>query len=219
MKIAILFALLASTTSAIAENTESVNTGKGFYLGGGAGASRYSITLTNSSYDYSDPDNPTLIFESSELEDSDSGGIWYAGYQINKIIAVEAGYTDYGNFSKTIFAKNYSQSPESFSVYANIGYTFLNGQLRPFGIAGLGYLKKNQSQAYDRLNFKEDFATLHVGFGVDYYPTILRGLGFRLSFSDDVHVESAYSDSGGASEKDSLWQNYSLLYAGIQFKF
>lgn len=220
MKVAIIFALLlVSTATAIAEKSANVNSDKDFYIGGGAGVSRYSITLSNSTYDYSDPDDPSLMFNASRLEDSDTGSFWYAGYQINKIFSVEAGYTDYGDYSEIIYAKNYLQSPESFSVYANIGYPFLNGQLRPFGIVGLGYLKRNQSPAYDQLNFNEDFATLHIGFGVDYYPTDLRGVGFRLSFSDDVHVENAYSSSGGASESDSLWQSYSLLYAGIQFKF
>ena len=62
MKKAILFALLVSTATAIAESPVSIKSDKGFYIGGGVGASRYSITLNNSTYDYSDPDNPTLIF-------------------------------------------------------------------------------------------------------------------------------------------------------------
>ncbi len=160
-----------------------------------------------------------FTFEASELEDSDSGNLLYAGYQFNKIIAVEAAYTEYGNFSKIIFAKQYSQTPESLAVYANAGYTFLNGQLRPFGIGGLGYLNRNQSRAYDRLGFKGEFVTLHLGFGIDYYPTVLRGLGFRLSFSDDMYVESDYTYTGSTTETDSLWQNYSLFYAGVQYKF
>ena len=55
-KSAVVLFVLASTTSVMAEkassvNTASVNTGKGFYLGGGAGSSRYLITLYESSYD------------------------------------------------------------------------------------------------------------------------------------------------------------------------
>ena len=218
-KTAVVLVLLASATSAMAEKAVSVNTGKGFYFGGGGGSSRYLITLSESHYDYSDPDNPSFTFEASELEDSGSGSLWYAGYQFNKIIAVETAYTNYGEFSKIIFDKNYSQSPESFSIYANAGYTFFNGQLRPFGIGGLGYLKRKQSRAYDRLNFDETLLTLHFGFGIDYYPAVLRGFGFRLSFSDDMHLESEETNNGSSSDRDSLRQNYSIFYAGLQYKF
>ena len=218
-KLAVILILMAGASSVMSEEVVRENTGKGFYIGGGAGSSRYLITLSESRYDYSDPDNPSFTFEASELEDSDSGNLLYAGYQFNKIIAVEAAYTEYGNFSKIIFAKQYSQAPESLAVYANAGYTFLNGQLRPFGIGGLGYLNRNQSRAYDRLGFKGEFVTLHLGFGIDYYPTVLRGLGFRLSFSDDMYVESDYTYTGSTTETDSLWQNYSLFYAGVQYKF
>ncbi|MFV9616651.1 MAG: outer membrane beta-barrel protein [Gammaproteobacteria bacterium] len=218
-KTAAILILIASTTSVMSDEAVSVNTGKGFYIGVGAGSSSYLITLSESRYDYSDPDNPDFTFEASELEDSDSGRLLYAGYQFNKIIAIEAAYTKYGNFSKVIFSKEYSQAPDSIAIYANAGYTFFNGQLRPFGIGGLGYLERNQSQAYDRLGFKEELVTLHLGFGVDYYPTVLRGLGFRLSFSDDMYVESKYSYTDSTTDADSLWQNYSLFYAGVQYRF
>lgn len=224
---AIIFIFLVSASATAVKVEEVViekdvaieNKGKGFYLGAGIGQSRYHITLTESRYDYTDPDNPSFSFEAQALEQRDSGSLWYGGYQFNKIIAVEAAYTDYGDFSKILFDKNYSQSPESFSVYANAGYTFLNGQLRPFGIAGLGYLKRNQSVAYDRLDFKPSLVTLHYGVGVDYYPTVFKGVGLRFAYSADMHLESAFNDSGSVYAEDFLWHNYSLLFVGVQYKF
>ena len=217
-KTAAILILIASTTSVMSDEAVSVNTGKGFYVGVGVGSSRYTVTRSGSSCIQRNS-NLICTLNESELEGRDSGSLLYAGYQFNKIIAVEAAYTKYGDFSKVINGMEYSQAPASFAVYANAGYTFFNGQLRPFGIGGLGYLNRNQSRDYDRLGFNEDSVTLHLGFGVDYYPAALRGFGFRLSFSDDLYVESDYHYTDTTTDTDSLLQNYSVLYAGVQYKF
>ena len=203
-----------------AENTSSPvkeNTGEGFYLGAGFGASLYNLTLAHSEYQL---ENDTGTFDAADLKENDTGYLFYAGYQINKIIGVEASYTDYGTFSKEKFNKVYSQTPKSMAVYANAGYTFLNGQLRPFGLLGLGYLQKNQSKDYDHLEVKDNIATLHYGVGVDYYPTSLKGLGFRASFTGDTYAEGSYKAvDDNITETTSLWQNYGLFYIGAQYKF
>lgn len=217
-KISAILILVASTTSVMSEEAVSVNTGKGLYIGAGVGSSRFTVSRSESSCIQLNS-NLICTLNESDLEDRDSGSLLYAGYQFNKIIAVEAAYTEYGDFSKVINGIEYSQAPTSFAVYANAGYTFFNGQLRPFGIGGLGYLNRNQSRDYDSLGFNEDFVTLHLGFGVDYYPAALRGFGFRLSFSSDLYPQSDYHYTDTTADTDSLLQNYSVLYAGVQYKF
>jgi len=212
--------LITVSTSIISTGLSGSPSGEGFYMGTGAGVSSNVAILLEGNYNYSDPDNTTYTFSSSSLDDSDVGYMVYAGYQINKIIAVEAAYTDYGNFKVTKYAKEYSQSPNSFAVYANAGYMFLDNQLRPFGNIGLGYLQKNQSRAYDRLDFQKDTATIHSGIGVDYYPSVLEGVGFRAAFSGDTAVDNVYTvNDNNTSESQTLWQIYSLFYVGVEYKF
>jgi hypothetical protein len=143
------------------------------------------------------------------------GYLFYAGYQFNKIIGVELSYIDYGRFEY----KRYYQEPKAVAVYANAGYTFLNGQLRPFGNLGLGYLKQNQSDRY--YDFKDKFVTMHIGLGGEYYPKALQGVGFRAAAEADVYVDrvSVVDDDNNERSTQPLWEEYVLFYAGIQYKF
>ncbi|WP_345974629.1 outer membrane beta-barrel protein [Sulfurimonas sp. HSL3-7] len=193
---------------------ETPNDGSGFYIGAGFGISGYYATFFDNSYNMDDPDN-TYVVSASKLNDNDAGYLLYAGYQINKIIGVEFSYTDYGRFEY----KKYHQEPKAVAVYANAGYTFLNGQLRPFGNLGLGYLKQNQSDRY--YDLKDKFATVHFGIGGEYYPTVLKGLGFRAAMEGDVYVDrvTAVDEDTNKRSTESLWQEYYLFYAGVQYKF
>jgi hypothetical protein len=193
---------------------ETPNDGSGFYMGAALGASGYYATFFDSSYNMDDPDD-TYVVSASSLNDTDVGYLLYAGYQINKIIGVEFSYTDYGRFEY----KKYYQEPKAVAMYANAGYTFLNGQLRPFGNLGLGYLNKNQSDRY--YDLEEKFVTMHFGIGGDYYPTVLKGLGFRAAMETDVFVDkvTAVDEDTDKRSTESLWQEYVLFYAGVQYKF
>lgn len=195
----------------------AVNSGEGFYAGGGFGSSGYLVAFTENTYSLDNPENTNAV-DTESLSDSDVGYLFYAGYQINKIIGVEASYTDYGRFQVENI-DGYYQEPKVAAFYANAGYTFLNGQLRPFGHLGLGYLQQNQSDRY--FDFKDDFVTFHMGLGVDYYPTVLRGLGFRAAFTGDMYVDSvrAVNKDTNQTSNQSLWQDYSLIYVGIGYKF
>ena len=220
MKRVISTALLVVLSTSVMSTEALSPNGKGFYVGVGAGYSSNTLFLTEGNYNYSDPDNPTYTFSSSSLDDNDVGYMLYAGYQINKIIALEVAYTNYGHFAVRKFAKEYAQSPNSLSVYANAGYMFFNNQLRPFGNIGLGYLQKNQSSSYDRLDFDKEIVTIHSGIGVDYYPTILKGIGFRAAFSGDTAIDSVYTvNDNNTTESKTLWQAYNLFYLGIEYKF
>lgn len=212
----VLMSLVGSLllVSSVSAQEETIDDGRGFYIGAGLGASGYFASFFDSSYRLDDPDN-TYVIKGSSLSDTDIGYLLYAGYQINKIIGVEASYTDYGRFEY----KKYYQEPQAVALYANAGYSFLNGQLRPFGNLGLGYLKQNQSDRY--YDIKDKFVTMHMGLGGEYYPTVLKGLGFRAAFEADVYVDrvTAVDEDTNVRSTQSLWEEYFLFYAGIQYKF
>lgn len=206
-----------------------VNTGKGFYIGLGVGVGSYGVSLTDGDY-YIDDDgsNSASNIKGDDLDgldDSSSTAIDYAGYQFNKIIAVEASYTNHGSYSGEIeLNKGFKKNPKSIAVYANAGYTFFNGQLRPFGVLGLAYIDTNQSKAYDLIDVDDTAVAMHIGGGVEYYPTALRGVGFRLAYTADFFTDNSYDTyerrNGDIYIKSTtLWQALDLLYVGVQYKF
>ena len=145
----------------------------------------------------------------SSVDKSDSGYKLYGGYQFNNIIGVEASYTDYGSFTDKVTNSEYV-SPTTFSVAANAGYSFLDGQLRPFGILGLGYA----SVDYDTSSIDSgNTGTVHYGVGVQYEPTILKGVGFRLAYEADLYLIETIVPS------KTYEQVFDLLYLGVQYKF
>jgi len=231
-----LLALTLSASTLLASETPTVNTGKGFYMGAGLGASVYSVALSDTTYLIKDENNVEYTVNGNnldELDDTDLGYVLYAGYLINKIIGVEGSFTNYGAFSGTLKETNnvgttkeykFTKKPKSMAVYANAGYTFLNGQLRPFGNLGLGYMHTYQSKTYSNLQFKEDFVTMHYGVGVDYYPTALKGFGVRASYVGDSYADyevDAVEGPNGTTKVDgtTLWQNYALFFVSAQYKF
>ena len=184
--------------------------GSGTYFGLGGGYSTYNADFFVNQYFI---EEDVGVSATRGFRDNATGLKIYGGYQFNKIVAVEAAYTEYGKFT----AANYAQDPSSFSVYANLGYNFLNGQLRPFGLIGLGYLKSFQSR--DLL--EQDFATLHGGVGIEYSPTALNGIGFRASVDWDVRssYEDAVDDSSNEVVSAFFYQSYTLWSVAVQYKF
>jgi hypothetical protein len=220
--------LVASETKTTTPEVQE-NTGEGFYLGTGLGASFFNITSTNGDYyipDDGDGTHTIIVDKLKDLDDNDLGYLFYAGYQFNKIIGVEASYTDYGAFSGSISGANldkFTKDPYAIAVAANAGYTFFNAQLRPFGLLGLAYLNTQQSETYDRQEVTNESVALHSGLGVEYYPTVLKGFGVRAAYTTDFIVDSDYEtfegDTGTTVKTTSMWQYYSLLYVGVQYKF
>ena len=82
---------------------------------------------------------------------------------------------------KVLVFKRVCSISKVLSNYTNTGYMFFNHQLRPF---------------------------LNLRLGIDYYPTELKRIGFRATFSGDTTIESK-----------TLWQVYSLFYLGVEYKF
>jgi len=192
MKKIILASLLAFGFTASAMASED---GSGAYVGLGYGTTAFG--------DDDIGNNNTL---GSLKDDADSGFKVYGGYQFNKIVGVEATYTDYGTFSYG----DRNLEATSMSVGANLGYNFLDGQLRPFALVGLSYLNLDQSQAiYDA----DNTVAFAYGVGIEYAPTVLDGLGFRASWNADIFaVEKILSD-------ETYTQAFGMLNVSVQYKF
>ena len=177
--------------------------GSGAYIGLGLGSTAYV--------------DSGFVKEQQTAEDElgavDSGFKIYGGYQFNQIIGLEASYTDYDEFT----AGDYTHASKSINISANLGYSFLDGQLRPFGLLGFGYLKNSFPHRDNTPSIDEDDFAFHLGLGLDYTPRNLGGLGFRLayegnSFSYDV-------DSNVTTKEDSYRQAFGILYLGAHYKF
>lgn len=211
---------LLLTTSLMAEEVKSASTkSDGFYLGAGGG-----VTFNLSMLSVGDYQDDTSTYRTSSLSDSDAGYIVYGGYQFNKIIAVEAAYTDYGSFSDSAVRKisgeevTFKSDPNSVAVYANAGYTFANG-LRPFGQIGLGYLMINGSSSMDAIGI-DDSVSMRFGLGLEYAPEKLSGFGFRVAYVEDVAMDFSYNADDNGNDTSTLLINADgMLYVGAQYKF
>jgi len=191
----------------------------GFYAGLGGGVS-FNITLLSKGY-YQDD---TTTYKTGDLSDSDFGYIVYGGYQFNKIIAVEAAYTDYGSFSDTApkvvqpGQATFDSDPSSLSLYANAGYTFSNG-LRPFGQIGLGYLMVNGSDSLDAIGI-DDSMSVRFGLGVEYAPAALSGFGFRAAYIEELAMDYSYNADDNGQDTSTLMMNFNgMVYVAAQYKF
>ncbi len=157
-------ALALGLISAVSLPALAAGTDGGAYIGGGL-----------SVYQDSDTDG------APSLDSSGMGYNLYGGYQFNRIVGVELGYTDYANYKNSTD----KLSPTSISVSANLGYTFDN-TIRPFVLAGLSSvdLNANSGAGYD-----DDSGTgFHFGVGVEYTP--VEHLTLRLiSQADAVSVD------------------------------
>ncbi len=209
MKKSLTLSLAAVLTAASLYASED---GSGVYFGAAAGWSGFNAEFIDSDY-YIDDDVTSGSRKTNSYDTNNEGYKIYGGYQFNSIIGVEGSFTHYGAQS----SKYYSQKPESFAVSANAGYNFLNGQLRPFGLLGIGYLNTNQSR--DVLD--DDLFVGHFGLGIEYYPTVLRGFGLRAAFEGDVSITSqtAVDETGNYYSTETFWQSYSMFYFGAQYKF
>lgn len=184
----------------------------GFYIGAGVGFTTGFYTV----FDYDDFDD-SLSTEFDSLNNGNSAFKIYSGYHINRIIGVEASYTEYGKLKASGGGLIKGEiSPVSISVAANMGYTFNTG-LRPFAIAGLSYLNLNASDDW----FDNDsHLAFHYGFGGEYQPSTVTGLTFRLAYEADVYstsMDELYTTQ--STHYTRYFSNIGSLYLGASYKF
>lgn len=193
MKKIILASLLAFGLTASAIASED---GSGAYVGLAYGNTAFSA----------DDDNSVNKLK----DDKDSGFKVYGGYQFNKIVGIEAVYTDYGEFTYT----NTKLSASAVSIGANLGYNFLDGQLRPYALVGLSYLTLDQDgrALYDG----DNTVSYTYGVGIEYSPKVLNGVGFRAAWNTDIYIVDSSTISGG---DDYSAQGFGLFSVAVQYKF
>jgi len=195
--VAIFLALLSTTL--VAEDKS------GWYMGLGYGSTAYEDD------DMGKENYPTYMGELDK--DTDNGVVIYGGYKINNYISVEGSYRDYGEFT---YKGSYNSTVEaqSIAISGNLGYPFLENQLRPFVILGVGYVytdTKNSAFAV----IDDDAASLHVGFGLEYEPNSLNGLGFRIAYEGDAYTYEVVRPGSDKEYDVGLGQ----LYFGVQYRF
>lgn len=193
--------MAAVLATAFSASNVAANDFDGFYLGGAIGT-----TGIDDGGLYDNTLQPITV----NADDSTFKVI--AGYQFNRIVAVEAQYTKYGD----VVAKNvatqdtYTWKPTAFSISANLGYTFDNG-IRPFGIIGLASIDLDQSLPLLQDDSGEG---VRFGMGVEYTPPQSRNVSFKLGYEADAFViESA---SAFDSDKDIVIDSF---YAAVAYRF
>lgn len=222
MSVTTVLLLLSSTVNAAEKEAVPIAKAEGLYIGVGGGFT-YNVALV--SLGNFDDTTDTHTYTTDSTSDTGGGYIVYAGYQINKIIAVEAAYTDYGSFSSEVTrtfplsSTTVNSHPRSLSVYANAGYTFANG-LRPFGQLGLGYLNVDGDAEANRLDFIDKGVSLRFGLGGEYAPAKLKGVGFRVAYISDLAMDFNYNSYSENKTKTTTMMSVSgMLYVGAQYKF
>jgi len=189
--ITVLGALTAIVLTANVQANQDVS---GFYLGGGAGNT--DARLEKNSNSVSVPTDGTTL----KL---------IGGYQFNRIVAIEAQYTSYGDIRYGSSA--YKLSPKAISLAANLGYTFENG-LRPFGIIGLSALDLDPNVT---ISEDESYVGLRFGAGLEYTPAVLSGVSFRAGYEADTFTIEDKSPTS-ADDVNAL---VSSVYISATYKF
>lgn len=195
-----------------------------FVMGAAALLSTAAMAGPNSSGAYIGFGYGNTIYESdgfvseqitpSAFDEDDGGLTFYGGYQFNNIVGVELSYRDYGKFEAD---SGFAQEPTGLSVGANVGYSFLDGQLRPFGVLGMGFVKMNYINLPSYvISLDDSGAAVHYGVGVQYEPDILLGLGLRMAYEADTYTIEVQDSSIGTK---TYTQTLGMLYLGIQYKF
>lgn len=222
-----LVAMLALSSTAFAADTNTNETSSqtssevskaanphanGYYVGLGYGMTGFSDGDFGKEFEN---------FKVAPDNDTDSGFKIYGGYKFNKIVGVEGSYVNYGkmDFKYTEGGTGTATEikPYSLNVAANLGYDFLDDQLRPFALVGLGYVGYGQSGVQKLYTTDGSFATI-IGMGVEYTPNLFQGVGFRLAYETDITaVTVTYSDS--TKDDKAFLQSVSMISLSAQYRF
>ena len=146
-----------------------------------------------------------------DIEKDGIGAKVYAGYQVNKIIGLEVSYVYYGSFKAN---DNYEYHAQGLSAAGNIGYTFLDNQLRPYVLIGLGYIISDFP--HDGVDVSDYKPSLHTGLGLTYVPKVLEGMGFRIAYESNSFN---YTLHRGTDKEKSYPQGFGILYLGGEYRF
>ncbi|MEZ8803457.1 porin family protein [Vibrio splendidus] len=182
---------------------------RGFYLGGAIGTS---------GVDDGGMFDSVNVPVSFEAEDNTYRLI--AGYKFNRIVAIEAQYTDFGDVVAKSPGRNdgFTWTPQIFSVTANLGYTFDNG-VRPFGTIGLSTIDLDMKLADgsrpSESGFDDTGDGIRMGVGVEYTPPTMSSLSVRLAYEADA-FDIQDNDNGHKTEETVVLESF---YLGAMYTF
>lgn len=201
LAVAAVMCSLLSSYAVAGGNSIATNKYQGFYVGGGVGTTDFHDDLM------SEASKRTDIGISSK---SDTAYKLITGYQFNRIVSIEAQYTSYGDTKYSAIKNdqkaNMTVKQQSYSIAANVGYTFDNG-LRPFVTAGLGQISVKSPMIND------DGGLVRLGAGLEYQIKQVPGLGMRVAYEADFYtLEDKYNN------KD-YDQSVGSWYVGTTYKF
>jgi len=200
----------ASTTTKEAPTASNPHA-NGYYVGLGYGMTGFSDG------DFGQEFNN---FKVTPDNDTASGFKLYGGYKFNEIVGVEGSYINYGkmDFKYTEGGTGTATEikPYSLSVAANLGYDFLDDQLRPFALAGLGYVGYGQS-GQKLYTTDGSFATT-IGLGVEYTPNLFQGVGFRLAYDTAITAVTVTYPNTTKDDKAFL-QSVNMISLSAQYRF
>ena len=206
-KVSLALSVLAiGIASSFAQGSELSDTGQehtinpvpkvsGFYIGGTIGTGKFYIH-----HDSEYTDKTYYSGQSTLAKNDASSGAQslqlLAGYQFNRIVAVDMDYTHYINslnfrefvsdpaatLSGQYQTEQIHAKPRVYIMQANVGYTFANG-IRPFALVGLGFLYLNADKDVYYADTFSDMLVQRFGTGVEYAPVILQGWALRASWT------------------------------------
>ncbi|MCG9625205.1 porin family protein [Vibrio mediterranei] len=136
------------------------------------------------------------------------------GYKFNRIVSVEASYTNYGKRVVGYF----EDKPTSIGVTANVGYTFDNG-LRPFGIIGVGRLDSGATYRGEDLHIDNAKPSFKYGLGVSYEIPTLDGLEVRAAYEAEIAEFETPVLVGIYNTKVVHKATYDSLYMSVSYTF
>lgn len=193
--------------TALFSSVACANPHSGFYLGAGVGTTDF------------DDDG---LFNDSGIPlstDSDNSYKIIAGYAFNRIVSIETQFTSYGDTNVKVHHPLNGQSIDAgkiehktYTVAANLGYTFDNG-LRPFATIGLG------SVDYKAGSFSDDGGAIRAGLGLEFTPQQLQGLSLRTAYEVDNYELDVPSYNGYFTTTKTYNQSVGAWYVAATYKF
>lgn len=211
--------LVAASQNVVAVERQAQSTG--FYLGAGLGVVGFDDDDLSKDLGY-DSGFPSAI----DTESEDKALKLFAGYRFNNIASIEASFSDYGDTDYTYFKQAFmSLEIQSFSVAANLGYSFANGW-RPFALIGLSYVDVDvdvdvdlSSSFQPSLSDSESYTGIHYGVGAEYVMSGTSGVTLRVALEGDLFVDNSFEDSYSPYFEDEYVLDAVAFYVGLGYRF
>jgi hypothetical protein len=163
---------------------------RGFYLGIGSGSMKYNDDG----------------LASNDLDDKNNGTKLYLGFQFNKVVGVEYSYINYDKYNSYTISQEFTEH----KIGANLGYSFMNAQLRPFINLGLALISRDITGG-NVYQIDDGGLGLAYGLGIQYEPNFLNGVGIRIGYDSTLFAQKIGYETYN--------QSLNMTYIALQYKF